>query len=95
MAGMEPIKEALEEAILKAGGMDFFVASINAPSVNAVKAWKRTNSIPADYCPEIERVTGVVCERLRPSVDWKVLRATSHLIADQSQPIPAGHIANH
>ena len=76
---MEQIKEALDEAIRKAGGISSFAVSINAPSINAVKAWKRSNSVPADYCPTIERVTGVACERLRPSVDWAYLRAAEHL----------------
>lgn len=33
---------------------------------------------PAEYCPDIERVTGgaVRCEDLRPDVDWSVLRGT-------------------
>ena len=34
--------------------------------------------IPADRCPDIERVTNgsVRCEDLRPDVDWAVLRGT-------------------
>jgi len=33
--------------------------------------------IPAERCPEIERATGgaVICEDLRPDVDWQVIRA--------------------
>jgi len=33
--------------------------------------------IPAERCPEIERATGgvVICEELRPDVDWQVIRA--------------------
>ena len=75
--GMEQIKESLDEAIHKAGGLSQFVRAIRAPSTHAVKSWKRLNSIPADYCPTIERATGVACERLRPSVDWGVLRGTT------------------
>lgn len=73
---MEQIKAALDEAVRNAGGLELFAARINAPSANAVKAWKRTGSIPADYCPTIERTTGIACERLRPSVDWAFLRGT-------------------
>ena len=75
--GMEQIKEALDEAIHKSGGLSQFVRAIRAPSTHAVKSWKRLNSIPADYCPAIEHATGVACERLRPSVDWGVLRGTT------------------
>lgn len=78
---MEQIKDALNEAIRTAGGLSSFVASIHAPSIHAVKAWRRANSVPADYCPKIERLTGVLCERLRPSVDWGYLRFTEPHIA--------------
>jgi DNA-binding transcriptional regulator YdaS (Cro superfamily) len=38
-----------------------------------VSNW-RARGVPAERCPDIERVTGVRCERLRPDVDWDVLR---------------------
>jgi DNA-binding transcriptional regulator YdaS (Cro superfamily) len=34
--------------------------------------WKKR--IPAEACPDIERLTGVRCEELRPDVAWGVLR---------------------
>ena len=39
--------------------------------------------IPAERCPEIERVTGgaVRCEELRPDVDWAVLRTPCEMAA--------------
>lgn len=74
MFTMEETKQALEEAIGRAGGISAFAAKIGAPSIGAVKGWKRTGSIPADYCPAIECFTGVVCERLRPRVGWGYLR---------------------
>lgn len=80
MQGMKTTKtpangsaEALNEAIQHAGGLPQFVEKINAPSAGAVKAW-RQNGVPAAYCPTIERVTGVVCERLNGRVEWFVLR---------------------
>lgn len=77
MAGMNPVKQALETAIGVAGGISAFAEAIKAPSPGAVKAWKHSGSVPADYCPTIERVTGVACERLRPGVEWAVLRGTA------------------
>ncbi|MBY0455241.1 MAG: helix-turn-helix domain-containing protein [Burkholderiaceae bacterium] len=71
---MNEIVSALNEAICKAGGLAAFSAGIGAPSSGAVKQWRISGSIPADYCPAIERITGVVCERLRPKVDWGYLR---------------------
>lgn len=38
----------------------------------AVNQWKK--QVPAEVCPEIERLTGVRCEELRPDVAWGVLR---------------------
>ncbi len=68
-------KTALNEAIKKGGGMAAFAASIGAPSIYAVKQW-RISGVPTAYCPTIERVTGVSCERLCPKVEWSVLRNT-------------------
>ena len=31
--------------------------------------------VPAEQCPNIEALTGVRCEDLRPDVNWAVLRA--------------------
>jgi DNA-binding transcriptional regulator YdaS (Cro superfamily) len=36
--------------------------------------WKVSGRVPADYCPDIEAITGVRCEELRPDVNWSVLR---------------------
>ena len=89
MTGMKTTKQALDEAIGIAGGLASFVQKVGAPSVNAVKGWKHTGSIPADYCPQIERATGVSCEYLRPSVDWSYLRATDCGSGPNQAPAPA------
>jgi len=49
----------------------------------AVSNWRQRKSIPAEYCPAIERATAgaVRCEELRPDVDWSVLRGTSRKLA--------------
>lgn len=75
--------DALKEAIRLAGGLASFVSKVKAPSDGAVKAWIR-NGVPAGYCPTIERVTGVKCERLNPAVEWTVLR----------KPLPVAPAAN-
>lgn len=72
MAKMTP-SDWLNVAIDNAGGITAFTQAVNAPSNNAVKAWKLTQ-IPAAYCPDIEALTGVRCEKLRPDVNWSVLR---------------------
>jgi DNA-binding transcriptional regulator YdaS (Cro superfamily) len=72
---MDP-KQSLNEAIALAGGLNAFTEAVAAPSTSAVKAWRLTQ-VPEKYCPTIERITGVRCERLRPDVEWGVLRQTT------------------
>ena len=43
-------------------------------SKSSVSRWKR-DRVPAEYCPDIEAVTGIRCEELRPDVNWAVLRS--------------------
>lgn len=39
----------------------------------SVSRWKK-EGVPAEVCPDIEALTGVRCEDLRPDVNWSVLR---------------------
>lgn len=42
-----------------------------------IQGWQaegRRFATPAEYCPAVERETGIACEQLRPDVDWAVLR---------------------
>jgi DNA-binding transcriptional regulator YdaS (Cro superfamily) len=41
--------------------------------------WISRGRVPAEYCPAIERETGVRCELIRPDVPWGVLRGTAPL----------------
>ena len=65
----------LDEAARRAGGRAR-LAELLGVTPAAVGNWK-AREIPAEYCPLIERDTGVVCERLRPDVAWGVLRGPS------------------
>lgn len=65
---------ALDEAIRIAGGVGQLADRIGAPSRNSPSNWKARRSVPAEYCPAIERETGVRCERFCPNVAWDVLR---------------------
>lgn len=48
---------------------------------STIYQWKQTR-VPADYCPDIEAITGVRCEELRPDVNWAVLRCDCAPIPD-------------
>lgn len=40
-----------------------------------VQQWQ-VNGVPAEYCPEIEKLTHVRCELLNAKVDWAYVRST-------------------
>lgn len=46
-------------------------------TVTAIGNWKK-RGVPSDYCPDIERLTGIRCEELRPDVRWDVLRGQAN-----------------
>src|SRR5689334_20484580 len=79
MGGMQPIEETpLERAIRLADGMTALVKKLNERGKDikghaTVYQWKQSR-VPSDYCPDIEAITGVKCEELRPDVNWSVLR---------------------
>lgn len=66
--------QALDEAIQKAHGVGALATLIGLEYGSTVSNWKIRRRVPAEYCPAIERETGVRCERLRPDVDWAFLR---------------------
>lgn len=66
--------DALDEAITKAGSQAA-LAGLCGVVQGAVANWKKRQSVPAEYCPAIERGTGIRCEDLRPDVDWAFIRA--------------------
>lgn len=39
----------------------------------SISRWKKER-VPAEACPDIEALTGIKCEHLRPDVHWEVLR---------------------
>ena len=64
----------INRAIDKAGGITAMARAMNLSSHSVVHQWRLTQ-VPAEKCPDIEALTGVTCEELRPDVNWSVLRA--------------------
>lgn len=65
--------------ILKAAeimGSQVALASMLGTSKQNISSWIRNTRVPAEYCPDIERITNglVTCEELRPDINWSVLR---------------------
>jgi hypothetical protein len=79
MADIDPsTKLAIEEAISKAGGEPSLRQKLNErgweiKSRTVIGQWLR-NGVPAKYCPDIEQITKVACERLCPDVKWGLVR---------------------
>jgi DNA-binding transcriptional regulator YdaS (Cro superfamily) len=48
----------------------------------SVSRWK-SERVPAEVCPDIEALTGVRCEELRPDVNWGVLRQQGGSVPDE------------
>jgi DNA-binding transcriptional regulator YdaS (Cro superfamily) len=68
--GMNPIERAIESA----GGATKLALSLGV-TTQAVCFWRDgKRSFPAERCPDVEALTGVSCEELRPDVNWAVLR---------------------
>lgn len=68
---MNPLKHA--EAVM--GNQAALAKALKVPQ-QTVNNWARRGRVPAEHCPDIERVTqgAVTCEDLRPDVEWAVLR---------------------
>jgi DNA-binding transcriptional regulator YdaS (Cro superfamily) len=74
---MENLPEtALERAIRLSGGMSAMAAALGVTGHAVIYQWKKTR-VPADRCPDVEQLTGVRCEDLRPDVNWAVVRGGS------------------
>ena len=66
-------KEALQQAMDCVGGASALARILALSGHQVVYQWG-LNRVPAEYCPKLEKLTGVRCELLRPDVDWHVLR---------------------
>lgn len=70
-----PRREALDLAILNAGGRPALADGLGV-SIQVLNNW-RSRGVPAERCPDVERLSGVRCELLRPDINWSVLRVAA------------------
>lgn len=70
---------SINKAIELLGGLNSLAAALGR-TPQQVSNWRMRNQVPADYCPDIERVTkgAITCEELRPDINWAVLRCQKH-----------------
>lgn len=75
---MKNENSVLKEACLNFGGQASVARNlgVSPPTINQWVSGIRP--IPAERCLEIEKLTGgaVICEELRPDIDWAYLRGT-------------------
>lgn len=76
--------DALKLAVGLAGGQSSLAEKLpvdaDGKPVSSARVWNwvnRAQQAPAEACPDIEAITGVTCEQLRPDVNWSVLRKPS------------------
>jgi DNA-binding transcriptional regulator YdaS (Cro superfamily) len=79
---MEENQHTALERACKAAGSQTELGRLLHRQKAAVSRWKR-EQVPAEVCPEIERLTGVTCEELRPDVKWVRVK-------DKNWPSPKG-----
>lgn len=65
---------ALNKAIKQANGVTALARMLGC-SENLPTMWKRRGRVPLEWCPAIERATGVTCEALRPDWEWAYVRS--------------------
>lgn len=67
------IETPLDRAVGLADGPTKMARALKLSGPAVVYQWQKTRT-PAEKCPDIEALTGVKCEELRPDVNWAVLR---------------------
>lgn len=83
----------IKEALDRAGGVAAVAAHFQISPVS-VYEWIKRGLVPAEKCPEIEKLSGGMarCEEMNGRVDWGYLRAPSlpaaceQVIADMPAP---------
>lgn len=61
--------DALSLAIETVGGVSKLAAALDV-SQTVISNWRKRGRVPADRCPYVEAATGVICEMLRPDLQW-------------------------
>lgn len=87
------LNTAVFRAATIAGGQTALARAIGGVKQGHIWDWIYSNGLPPPlHCPAIESCTGVVCEELRPDLDWEREdgRVTGYRVR---LPAPAGEPA--
>lgn len=78
----------LDEAIGIAGSITALSKAMGFPYPSTVSNWKQAGGkVPPDQSPAIERITGVLCERLSP--DFEFIRGDDGVVTGYITKVPA------
>ena len=69
----KPQETPLAQAVRIAGGPTSMAKALGLSGHAVIYQWQQTR-VPAEHCPNVEALTGITCEALRPDVNWSVLR---------------------
>ncbi|HGO6081867.1 TPA: transcriptional regulator [Burkholderia cenocepacia] len=78
----EPGNRDLEAAVAAFPSMTAMARELGLSGYQVIQDWMRRGIVPAEHCPEIEKRTGIRCEKLNPRIDWAYLRSTAADIVD-------------
>lgn len=80
--------EALEEAAIRAGGITRLARSLGLSHVSVLR-WRKRGQLPADRVLEVEALTGVPRDRLRPDLYAQPAAAPRPGLAETQAPFAA------
>ncbi|MBB2981783.1 transcriptional regulator [Paraburkholderia tropica] len=75
MNSTRPVNKALERAIAKFDSLAAMARALGLSGYQVIQEWRRQCRVPAEHCPQVERMTGEPCEELNPKVDWAYVRS--------------------
>lgn len=74
---MKPVispNAALERAIEHFGSLSAMARALGLSGYQVIQEWRRQGRVPAEHCPNIEDVTGEMCEDLNDKIPWAKVR---------------------
>ena len=64
---------SLQKAIDLLGGLTSAGKQLGVTK-GVIFQWRERGRVPAEYCPALEKLTGIRCEELNDKIDWAYLR---------------------
>ncbi|MEK6419993.1 MAG: YdaS family helix-turn-helix protein [Burkholderia gladioli] len=72
----------LDQAIAHFPSLAAMARELGLSGYQVIQEWRRQGRVPAEHCPEVEKRTGILCEKLNGKVDWAYLRSTRPAVTE-------------